>query len=620
MYVGSLPELHLTAFGWMLYDSLWGLLAFVGLAIFPFTWTLFYNIYEAVKRNGITSPKSSEAAFHTIFPTFMLMMAVYSVACIPTVTLNVEAMEYTQLCTSNTGAQQASEVMTPGDTGTPLDTAAALVRGSMRPIDAQVPILWDIVMRVGAGVSRALNSGGACPTNTTYLDSELRKMTFNDTALQAELGQFAKDCYLPARSRYLQSMQRGTLDTVPTINDAVNPEQYFAAQFRDWRDSPPPNQENDELFSRDQDPTYIGSRFFLNTPGLYAPAVPGQYHLQVDTLKASVPVAGWSYDPYRDCQHNNAAAGDFCTNPGRNSDLANNFGSPTCDEWWTDANRGLLQKLRAAAESSIELQIDGTPISASDALNHIIATAGPGASKSDAWLADKMVATTLVNDTATQTSLSKKLEGWWSSVMGEGEVKNNGISSAGGVLGSMAALTAGAFTLGSVSTAASVGVAANLALHAIDFYTTAWIVRHAYPIAQAYLMLVFIATLPFMLIGSLFDVGRLLQFIMIFMTIQFLSPWRMIVEYLDERLFEIMFPDQFGALGTDLILKTPERALVDLTTTAMYTLVPLLLLWLVTLAGMGAAKHAGEAFNSQQLERFSSGSIRVLGGLMKGRK
>src|SRR5690606_26058114 len=102
-------------------------------------------------------------------------------------------------------------------------------------------------------------------------------------------------------------------------------------------------------------------------------------------------------------------------------------------------------------------------------------------------------------------------------------------------------------------------LAMNLASTAVEFYSTAWIVKHAYPVIQAYLMFFFIALMPVVMLGSLYDIARLFQMVLLFLGIMFLSPWRYVVEYLDERLFEIMFPDQLGALGTDLILRSKER-------------------------------------------------------------
>lgn len=159
------------------------------------------------------------------------------------------------------------------------------------------------------------------------------------------------------------------------------------------------------------------------------------------------------------------------------------------------------------------------------------------------------------------------------------------------------------------------GVAINLAMSAVDFYTTSWIIKHAYPIVQAYLMMFFIAMLPFMLVASMLEIGRLLQMVLIFLAIQFLSPWRHVVEYLDERLFEIMYPENtWESLGTDLILKTPERILIDLTSTTMYTVFPVILMWLVALTGVQGANSVGTLMSQSNLSQVSQGMIRGLNG------
>lgn len=618
MYVGSLPEMHLVSYGWLLYNNIWVLLGFLGLTLFPFLWTMFTAVVDGVKQHGVTSPNASASAMFVIMPTVMLMMGVYTLAAVPHVPLDIDTWEYSDICTASDGTRQETERVTPGNTGTPLDQARVLTQAGLVASDVKVPILWDFIMRIGAGMSRALNSGGACPTNTTYLDSELRKMSIQDPVVQAELGQFAADCYIPARSKFMRAMQSGTLETVPTVNDAVVPEQYFSASYRDWRTAAPGNAADDELFSRETDPGYIGSRFFLQTPGLYTPVTPGQHDVQGQTLRASKPIAGWSYDPIRDCKRTTATddlGNPWCTSQ-RNPDYANNYGSPTCDEWWSDPDRGLQQKLRQAAETSISLYrgYGGEVATPSEALNTLIANSNAAAVKSDAWMADKMVATALVNDlVAQQTTMDKikeKLGQFNDWAQGDlGYVSSKVPWSEGGI----GALLAGGLTVasGALSSIAAGGVATavgvNLASNAIDFYTTSWIVRSAYPIAQAYLMLFFIAMMPFVLIGSMYDLSRLLQLVLLFLGIMFLSPWRYVVKYLDERLFEIMFPDQYGALGTDLILKTPERILVDITTTAMYTAFPLILLWLVAMMGVDAANGAKSALRAENLQGFSKG-------------
>ncbi|MGE0116231.1 MAG: conjugal transfer protein TraG N-terminal domain-containing protein, partial [Steroidobacteraceae bacterium] len=483
MYVGSLPELHLMAFGWMLYDNFWSVLAFVGLVMFPFTWMVITTVFDAVKRHGFAGADAPIAAFHTVFPSFLLMMGIYAIAGLPTVRLDVQNWEYTKLCTANGTPQPQAPIMTPGNTGTPLDTAQQLASGALRPTDARVPILWDLLHRIGAGMSRALNSGGACPTHSNYLDKELRKMSFiGDPGLQAELGQFVKDCYLPARGRFMRAMQSGTLTTVPTPASATNPDQYFAARYRDWRGNPPPNQRVDEVFDRNDDPSYMGSRFFLTTPGLYAPAIPGQYDQQVSTLKASKAIAGWPYDPFRDCQRNNAAAGGFCTDPTRNSDMDNNYGSPTCDEWWANGTRGLRYKLVNAAERSsaiasggFPLMQNGQPTTMGQALNQVI-TSTSGTPRSDNWMADKLIATTLANDTVTQESIMDKAM----DILDQPIDGDDGEVTRGGGSNFLMETIVGAGTF-IRSAPARAAVAINLAKNAVHFYTTAWVVKNAYP-------------------------------------------------------------------------------------------------------------------------------------------
>lgn len=619
MYLGSLPEMHLTSYGWMLYNNMWALLGFIGIAVFPFIWIMFTSVVDAVKRHGgFMAPEASAAAWFTVMPTIILMLGVYALAVMPRVPLNIDTWEYSQLCTTTGGAQQETDVMTPGNTNTPLDQARALTQANMNAADIRVPILWDFIMRIGAGISRAMNSAGACPTNTTYLDKTLRQMKISDPDLQAELGQFAADCYLPARAKFTQAMQSGTLDTVPTVNDARNQDQYVAATYREWSSASPPNAGNTELFSRGVDPGYIGSRFFLTTPGLYAPVTPGQNGIQGQTLRASKPIAGWSYEPIRDCTRTTRPDRDgnpWCTS-AHNDAFAQNQGSPTCDEWWSDPDRGLLQKLRADAESSVAIvrELPGQPntqVPPSEALNDVITSVNPADAKSDDWLADKIVATAISNDVVTQEAVTDKV------VAKFRQYEDMSVSDVGGAF----AMLGGALVSGFVAakgavaaTTAAGAMAVSLATTAAEFYATAWIVKQAYPIIQAYLMLFFIAMMPVVMLASLYDIARLFQLVLLFLGIMFLSPWRYVVEYLDERLFEIMFPNEWAASGTDVLLHTKERLIIDVTTTLMYTLFPVILLWLVTIMGADAAGSIKSVFNAGNFQKFGASMGKWKGG------
>lgn len=621
MFTGSLAEMHLLSYGWLLYDSLWGLLQWIGVVAFPFVWVLFTHSFEAVKQYGLLNHRSSAAAFHAVTPTVLMMLLVFIVACLPVRPLQIDAWRYNKLCAdSDTGQLIETAPVSPGDTGTTWNVMTDLTRGALRAPDAQIPILWDFVMRLGAGVNRALNSSGVCPAQSRVLDQQLREMRIADQTVRHELAQFVTDCYAPARSRLMKALQQANLTTVPTLAEAVNPDQYYAAHYRNWLSDIPPDQANQEVFQRQRDIDYVGSRFFLQTPGLYGESSPAGYAQQGAPLKASRPVAGWDYDPVRDCDHANVASGDYCTNPDRNPAVASNEGYPNCAQWWQGSgpNVGLRDKLYASALSSIASYMQGAdPASRLNAL--ITQRDGVALTKSDAWLRDKLVATALSNDTETSAEIMSVLNKVTDKTMHLGQTIADTVKSTGfwGVLGS-AALTGAAYVAGAFSSVqAAAGAAATavpLAIKAADFYATAWMVRQAYPIALAWLMMIFIALLPFVLVGTLFCVERLLQLTLVFLAIQFLSPWRYVVEYLDEKLFEMMYPD-FSYIGTPVNI-TGERLIIDVVTTGMYVIVPFLVLWMASMTGASAAAKVGGYMNNAAQEAgrlLASGTAGFIG-------
>lgn len=600
MGVGSLAELNLISYAWLLYDNIFALLQFTGIVTFPFLWVLYNNSADAVRKFGITNPQASISAFNATFPTFVIMILIYAVACIPSQPLDLAQLNYTNICTdTQTGTTNQSPPLTPGNTNTTQDLVSPLITGNLQPADAEVPLLWDIIMRTGAGFAQALNSSGACPNKISGLDNDLREMRIEDATLREEVAQFASDCYFPALSRFNTAMQETNLSTVPTVASATNPNQYYAAKYRDWRGSPPPNQQNTEVLNRDHDPNWIGSRFFLETPGLYESVQAGNYSIQGSPLRAKKPVADWPYDPVRDCDHSNSQSGNFCNNAAVNPMYANNEGYPGCKEWWLgdQIRDGLLTKLQEDAEDS-----QGAVGDMSTKLNDaIVQVQGPGASKSPDWIQDKIVLTTLSNDLVTANSvLEQAIDGASSSAPPPPNVEGNWETSAAIAIAdvtAMAAVLAASTQAGAAVATAAAPALIQIGLDAAEFYATAWLIRNAYPIAVAFLLLVMIVMLPFVLVGSTYDLGRLLQIGLLFLAVQFLAPWRFIVEYLDENLFTMMFPD--GSMwGFGIISATVERAILDVVTTGMYTVVPVLVLWMAAFAGADDTKGAVNASNA----------------------
>ena len=172
---------------------------------------------------------------------------------------------------------------------------AANMPGSVR-----VPVLWYAVMSVSSGINSALIS-------TIPSDGDLRAMQaaastarISDSGLAAEAGEFYRQCFLPARSKYLREQPKGS-----QVNTILNKQGT-------------------------NDPDWFGSRLYQELPGFY------------DSLGAMEPVPGFPVNMSRTSDQNWRDSGTSGTNPPA--------GLPGCNEWWGDSSHGLRPRL--AAEGS----------------------------------------------------------------------------------------------------------------------------------------------------------------------------------------------------------------------------------------------------------------------------
>ena len=153
--------------------------------------------------------------------------------------------------------------------------------------DVQVPIWWRFVMALSAGVNAYVIASVGCVDDIAAMRIEVNNTGIKDPDLLRELEQFTLTCYLPSRSR----MQR---------EKPVTPQ--------------PMNAEND----------WLGAPFYLYTPGYY------DFYYPKDG-----GVKGWPVDLTRDTdQYVYDASG-----------RAPAWGIPYCNDWWSNADRGLRKKI-----------------------------------------------------------------------------------------------------------------------------------------------------------------------------------------------------------------------------------------------------------------------------------
>ena len=159
---------------------------------------------------------------------------------------------------------------------------------------ALVPVWWFFVHSLSKAITAAAVAAIPCGADLRQIRMEVDSTRIADPLLAQEVADFTRDCYGSARAKFFASR--------PALNDA---------------------QMNDV--------TWIGSDFFLTTVGFY------------DTYHASTPRAGWPYDATRDAGL---------------AQVPDGGGYPTCQQWWSDADKGLRARLLKQVDPDLLTRIE----------------------------------------------------------------------------------------------------------------------------------------------------------------------------------------------------------------------------------------------------------------------
>ena len=291
MRVDSPMEIYTTFYGWHFYDQAWAVLMGTGLAFLPFLYLIGKAAYDAY-----TAPndQAGDTAVRELAIKLFMAFTVIVLACQPLVTLTGADLKYQPRPVPGDANPAQGNL---GNSGTTLDDTAMATN---MPGAVRVPVLWYAVMSVSSGINSALIS-------TIPSDGDLRAMQaaastarIGDSGLAAEAGEFYRQCFLPARSKYLREQPKGSQVNTILTNQGTN------------------------------DPDWFGSRLYQELPGFY------------DSLGALEPVAGFPVNMSRVSDQNYRDSGTSGTNPPA--------GLPGCNEWWGDSSHGL--RTRLAAEGS----------------------------------------------------------------------------------------------------------------------------------------------------------------------------------------------------------------------------------------------------------------------------
>jgi hypothetical protein len=493
MTVESYLELYLALFGWLQYNNLWNVLTGTGLAYLPFLAILISNII-----GPITSQETRDAATTSVKRMEVDLLIAFSVvvlAAVPAIDINAGVLRYTKPCDTASGP---AGTFTPGSTDTSYDTAFSEVIST----SVQVPVWWWGVMAVSSGINRQAIADMGCATDLAGFQMQLVKTKVRDPALANEINAFIQYCYRPAHAKFL----RETPDVSALVAE-------FGPDDTEW----------------------MGANVFLQTPGYY----------DNPAFRPREPIAGWPYAPDRDTEYPEDALSQY--------DLVN-IGRPLCNEWWSEASRGLRVKI-----------LNQVPADLLDSLRSVVPANFGGLT--DTQVDDniiKSVVTTALVSAPTGSALVPSLNE-------EGTLSLERL-----------------------------GAGLGLDWEELSFAPMMYVVRAALPIFQALILSGMYALLALALIASRYSLQGMVLLAVALFTVKFWSFLWYFAWWLEQHLIAALYPDGLSYLkantaaflgstyliGGDFFLK---GQILDFATTLMYIVLPLIFSFMMGVVGVGAA-------------------------------
>ena len=278
LYTTDYLEYYLTLVAWIINNGIWDVLVASGIFSLPF---LAIIVQEWLKARAEGADEGNKGVLSSMRIENRVWVAIVVIlfAGIPFIQVDLSTIQFDR--TRSTQCQVNVPV--------PADTNWSASFTTINNQSARVPVWWFFMHALSKAVTGAAVAAIPCGTDLRQMRMEIDSTRIADPVLAQEVADFTHDCYGPARARLFMSR--------PTLSD-------------------------EEM----NDVTWIGSRFFLDTPGFY------------DTYRSRTPREAWPYDDTRDAGLAEVSSGG---------------GYPTCSQWWLDSSAGLRVRLLAQVEPSL---------------------------------------------------------------------------------------------------------------------------------------------------------------------------------------------------------------------------------------------------------------------------
>ena len=510
MSAGSFAELFLQYFAWGIYNTLWDIFVNLGIVYIPFGYYLF-DAYTSAREKGNHKMNASRVMAYLEMKIF-LGVAVLTLAGVPTITLNLTQMQFNERSCSPGSVIASMFSVKPDGTGTGTDLDPEFTTSNMGALISKAPVGWMAILSIGQAITDGVIVKIPCKSSISSVAYQLQTNKIKDPAVKQEVGDFFNSCYKQARAKF----------------DANPPSSYTTAM------------------QEAGDAGWLGSEFFLNTPGFYDEiqsdnAVPG--FIAFDGT-SSRDVGWWNGDP--------------ATKP--------QWSRPYCKEWYENRLRQkVIDSYDTTSWTGLVAQAKSWSI-----------TGG------DTTVSENVLIRSLIDVSDVKTI-------------------NNPQSVINQVYGSTGHNTSGnALDIGLATGVANVGTY----LFGAAFYPTMEILKKALPLVQAMVLMGLIMFLPFLLILSQYGIKEVLTMSTLLLSIKFWPVIWAIGDWMQASLEAAILPSMAGLNGM-LTLGIAEGLsinddVIDYVIGAWYVMGPLILSTVITLAGhqVGAAVEAGAKGNN----------------------
>lgn len=375
-------------------------------------------------------------------------------------------------------------------------------------------------MKINYAVTNSLKNELPCDADVRSVVSNLANLQITDPILRDETNQFYRDCYLKAANKYM-------------------------------REQPDPSEiSNAYRANKEEDMSWIGSQIFVNKPGYY------------DQLRPSKPIKAFPYS---------VAGGDDVKGPdleairdSNGNSLVAGSGWPTCDNWWSNGEYGLRDRLLA------DIKNKGLKDGSRDAYAAVAGTLFDTQRQSDDALLQAAVAIPGKKETyALNNSLNTSYS---QDVAGDGNTMTAALTNLPSGMGELLAQ-------------------GNMAYNTLTATMQARAIRAGAPVVQSIVLMMLILTIPLIMLFSQFDLGTAVTLALVHFSVVFWSFLFELAKWLDNFLLKAVIdkgtPD--GAMSSlSYVLSyggATDIMAINYITMAAYVALPIIFSALMGIAG-----------------------------------